>query len=442
MSDQPKCSTTYKGHPGQIEEVEAEKAEKMAKKVELEAQKQEAIARRAAGVNSSEQGLSEPINNYGDESEEGGDKDYVNNQSGEDGENSVDEAVAPFLKERAAKKKKEKKPVKERGALRGVINSTHKTPAVSANNPSHQNGEKKHKVAGQTTETIGGLKTNWKDLLKPNNKPKLNPKTQTVNAPSHESSPDSSKDGNLDFDREFTDEENLTMVRAVWASKDQHKLGRSQAVTVKADVWGTAKMGIKLQQVQAETTPSTKRGEPKPRYKNSDLPFEDYSHDLKIWRTKVIPAIIDWGGSRADPFAVVAHPKFRAVVEHFWDQSFSTVEAMDAVHAVASSAVMNWQSDIDKCALSNLGSMFKEEPFKSNPDIIQAYVEKSLKDMNFVYRDMETKTGSFRSDMMMSLFTGHLKTILKWGGNGHGMPIGALVLCAAAVSTSSLVGMI
>jgi hypothetical protein len=98
-------------------------------------------------------------------------------------------------------------------------------------------------------------------------------------------------------------------------------------------------MGIKLQQVQAKTMPSTKHGEPKPHYKNSDLPFEDRSRDLEIWRTKVIPAIIDWGGSRADPFAVVAHPKFRAVVEHFWDQSFSTVEAIDAVHAVVSTCM-------------------------------------------------------------------------------------------------------
>ena len=85
---------------------------------------------------------------------------------------------------------------------------------------------------------------NWKDLLKPNNKPKLNPKIQTVNAPSREFSPDSSKDDNLDFDGEFADEESLTMVKAVWASKDQHKSGRSQVVTVKADVWGTAKVYI------------------------------------------------------------------------------------------------------------------------------------------------------------------------------------------------------
>ena len=91
---------------------------------------------------------------------------------------------------------------------------------------------------------IGGLKTNWKDLLKPNNKPKPNPKIQTVNAPGHESSPDSSKDDDLDFDGEFADEESLTMVKAVQASKDQHKSGRSQAVTVKADVWGTAKVRI------------------------------------------------------------------------------------------------------------------------------------------------------------------------------------------------------
>jgi hypothetical protein len=65
-----------------------------------------------------------------------------------------------------------------------------------------------------------------------------------VNAPGRESSPDSSKDDDLDFDREFADEESLTMVKAVWASKDQHKLGRSQVVTVKADVRGTAKVHI------------------------------------------------------------------------------------------------------------------------------------------------------------------------------------------------------
>jgi ABC-type Fe3+ transport system substrate-binding protein len=93
---------------------------------------------------------------------------------------------------------------------------------------------------------IGGLKTNWKDLLKPNDKPKLNPKSRAVNAPGRESSPDSlaTKDDDLDFDGEFADEESLAMLKAVRASKDQHKSGRSQAVTVKADVRGTAKVRI------------------------------------------------------------------------------------------------------------------------------------------------------------------------------------------------------
>jgi hypothetical protein len=49
----------------------------------------------------SKQELSEPINNYRSDPEEGGNEDYVNNQSNEDEDDSVslDEAFTVFMKE-------------------------------------------------------------------------------------------------------------------------------------------------------------------------------------------------------------------------------------------------------------------------------------------------------------------------------------------------------
>lgn len=71
----------------------------------------------------------------------------------------------------------------------------------------------------------------WKDLLsaqalKPNDKPKLNPKSQTMNAPGRESSPDSTKDDDLDFDGEFADEESLAMLKAVRARINTNRADR------------------------------------------------------------------------------------------------------------------------------------------------------------------------------------------------------------------------
>jgi hypothetical protein len=53
----------------------------------------------------------------------------------------------------------------------------------------------------------------------------------------------------------------------------------------------------------------------------------------------------------------------------------------------------------------------------------------------YLLRVSKTKSELFWSDMMMALFAQHLKTILKWPHEDHGKPLGALALCAAAVSS-------
>ena len=98
-----------------------------------------------------------------------------------------------------------------------------------------------------------------------------------------------------------------------------------------------SQMGIKLQPVKSEAQPPTRRrGVTKPRYKNSDLPFEDHNRDLEIWRNKILPPIIDWAGSHDDPFAVTADQQFKPTVKKFWDQNFRGIDATDAMYAVVS----------------------------------------------------------------------------------------------------------
>jgi hypothetical protein len=97
-------------------------------------------------------------------------------------------------------------------------------------------------------------------------------------------------------------------------------------------------MGIALRPVQPQISMATGRShtEPKPRYKNSDLRFNDHVKELEIWRNKVQPAIIDWAGTLDDLFAVGAHPNFKSIIKHQWDEHFPSMEITDAVYSMVS----------------------------------------------------------------------------------------------------------
>jgi hypothetical protein len=111
----------------------------------------------------------------------------------------------------------------------------------------------------------------------------------------------------------------------------------------------------------------------------------------------------------------------------------------------------NWHSGIGKHSLLNLRCLFEAEPFNLDPDVIKSYVKEGLTDNAFVYCDQEVwhcslisciiadhllrgknLKGSFQSDLILGLFSIHLKTSLKTEVS-YGKPLGALALCAAAV---------
>ncbi|KAG5649077.1 hypothetical protein H0H81_006467, partial [Sphagnurus paluster] len=59
------------------------------------------------------------------------------------------------------------------------------------------------------------------------------------------------------------------------------------------------------------------------------------------------------------------------------------------------------------------------------------YVEKEMKNLSYIYRDPETKSGAYRSTSVVEVFAAHQQVITKTD-TFHGYPAGGLSLCAAA----------
>ena len=69
----------------------------------------------------------------------------------------------------------------------------------------------------------------------------------------------------------------------------------------------------------------------KPRYKNGHLPFENPTCNLITWHNSVLPPIIDWAGTFAEPFTVNSHPDLQGIIEYNWNEEFPEIPLDDAV---------------------------------------------------------------------------------------------------------------
>ena len=108
-------------------------------------------------------------------------------------------------------------------------------------------------------------------------------------------------------------------------------------------------MGITLQaKVEPVDTPLTIKSEKlaKLTYMNGDLPFENYSCNLKDWQHKFIPDLCDWAGTIEEPF-------------------------------------------IGKQVLVYLKNLFANKPFNNNASKIQEYVAANLIKVTFIYCDQK-----------------------------------------------------
>ena len=74
----------------------------------------------------------------------------------------------------------------------------------------------------------------------------------------------------------------------------------------------------------------------KPRYKNSDLSFENSSRNLETLRKDILPHILECAGSLEEPFFISTHPDLEVLIKYAWDEEFPEIPADEAIHYVVS----------------------------------------------------------------------------------------------------------
>ncbi|KAF8804853.1 hypothetical protein BYT27DRAFT_7169757 [Phlegmacium glaucopus] len=280
---------------------------------------------------------------------------------------------------------------------------------------------------------IGGLQKNWKEHVQPQShstyvKPSTSKKGSQLRTDATGTTSCSDSSNKPEFDH------------AAVQHQTSQKTPKTLATT-KANVppgqsnhrGGTKMSGIKLRKVETKNTVDSKprRRSAKPRYNNSHLPFKNVNHDLQTWCESIIPAIIDWAGTLEDGFGVNAHPNLSEIIQDNWNDEFPTIECDDAVLSVASSAIRNWRSSINKYALQQLTKLLENDPYKNSREQRKEYVAEQLRDLRYIYRDPDTKSGAYHSSVIVEIFAVHQQLVAKTD-KFYGYPGGALSLCAAA----------
>ncbi|KAJ7672947.1 hypothetical protein B0H17DRAFT_173302 [Mycena rosella] len=250
------------------------------------------------------------------------------------GDDPVDmqKAFAEFLKMKAAKntEKKDKgksfakgKPAKKvsKGALRSEIVNTREiapVPSVSAGSASKRKADAAARLDPPPVPKrakpaeLGGLKPGWKKAVeildtRSRSRSQGRPSTTSQSRASSRSSgtmhtaTSSERD---DVGGAFENDEPEVSLQAAKTSKSAIGAAKSSrnGQPGARGATGTAKMGITLTPVTPATGSEPSKRQPKPKYKNEDLPFapQHYRDNLRLWQTHALGKIIDWAGSIDD----------------------------------------------------------------------------------------------------------------------------------------------
>ncbi|KAF9496256.1 hypothetical protein BDN71DRAFT_1505952 [Pleurotus eryngii] len=329
--------------------------------------------------------------------------------------------------------------------------------------------------------SVGGLRANWKSLVKPVKGEGPGPASNTS---SHKSATPLPATSNNDEyastpTGEFNNDEDIEILNVVQARKGSNLPPSNAATTHKntqnnggvqttqkngnphstAQVRAvgnssnyiprsTLQMGIKFEQTDispaGEATPISgpaKRGsKSETKYTNANLPFSRARArlDLKTWQKDYLPALYDWAGTLPEPFGTNSHPSLHGVVTALWITHFPhlrDVKNDPAIIPVAGAALQNWHSEIGKAGLrvvtESLDSLSKEE--------IVEFVASQLPTDNqvgrFIYGEPDNEPGhrdAWLSSPILETFAWHVAVTMKVKTSGD-YPLGALALCAASV---------
>ncbi|KAJ7019056.1 hypothetical protein C8F04DRAFT_1276695 [Mycena alexandri] len=363
------------------------------------------------------------------------DSDYVEPGSHSAGEPSWDDSsddemntrFAEFTKEKAdyerakAARHATKEPhrkakgsgVPKQGAIRIQIEEHHEQPENSAP-PSV-----KRKLTGSAEPTQAAKKPKAAKSATSWNRSRSTSCASSTSATSGRSLPRGTSSGDDLAGGVFDEDKEASSVAA----------GRAAKSTMNA----TAKMGITLKKkIVVLDIDGRIKHEKQKKYTNTDLPFpaDGFAADLKFFQENFVPEVIDWAATLDNPFIATAYPEFKATMIAIWQKYFSAYTLDNAVEYMAGAAIGNWRSKIGKTALKIITDHL------ATLDTVQErrdWVAEQAYDMAFLYRDPETKGGSYRSDLFLRTFgKAHLTIALKTDVL-YGHPVGAESLVAAGL---------
>ncbi|KAJ7767533.1 hypothetical protein DFH07DRAFT_769627 [Mycena maculata] len=370
------------------------------------------------------------------EDEIGTDQDPIDNEADDEAEIAAKVAAfeATLRAKPPAKKRTSTKAAK--GTLRSEIqNMQESQPTGSKRKPADHDvpeGAEPAKKTKQRKAAEGGVKADWRQELrlgKPVKKSSTDwrrsavsshaSSTSATSGPTHASA--SSSAGDLAPGELHQDEPE--------ASLEAARTSRGQGTT--------ARMGITLTKktLVVDVNGKAKR-QAKPRYTNNDLPFpsDGFSNDLKHYHETFVVDLVDWAGTLETPFIAAGIPEFKPTVTDLWTKYFSAYQLTDAVDSLAAGVIGNWRSSIGKRAVVVVQKHIQTLP---TLNARRKWVADKLHDLTFLYRDPAKKSGSYRSDLFLTVFGVHLRYILK-NEVSFGLPVGAASVVAAALERALL----
>ncbi|KAG6809035.1 hypothetical protein H0H92_001857, partial [Tricholoma furcatifolium] len=161
------------------------------------------------------------------------------------------------------------------------------------------------------------------------------------------------------------------------------------------------------------------------------------------WKRDLKATAIAFSAAQAQPFT--ANALLHEHAENWWDKVFEfsiteywtwTAKLGDALPAIVeqiSKIVTEWRSSIGKEGLNLIEGIIVEN--RMSKEEIVDWVAEMREDFRWLYKDPDGPVGSkgaFQSDLVLELFAFHQKLAMA-SVVDHGLPIGGLALCAAAI---------
>lgn len=185
---------------------------------------------------------------------------------------------------------------------------------------------------------------------------------------------------------------------------------------------------------KAAAVPDASAKKKKKVYSSHDLAFWGNAQAMGQW-AKYQCMIYDWVATLTDPWGATSVPEYERRIIKTFGKCFgedSQWEVDEAVIRLTSSSIRSYRSQIGQRALNRVALYLDDDEKFATKQERADEVKRLLKSRAFIFRDSTSKSGPYRSALVLYVFAFHQRIANNLPVT-HGTPSGALAFCATAV---------